>query len=101
MSETIVALATPLGRSGIGLIRLSGESSLEITGKLVTDESFAPQPRRATLKKIYEVESGELIDEVIITYFQSPHSCTGNFSQITNCIMKTDQNNFFAHLLVK
>jgi tRNA modification GTPase len=77
MSETIVALATPLGRSGIGIIRLNGGDSLAITQKLTKDEAFAPQPRRATLKKLYEIESGELIDEVIITYFQSPHSFTG------------------------
>lgn len=77
MSETIVALATPLGRSGIGVIRLSGENSLVITRKLIADESFNPQPRRAILKKIYDIESNELIDEVIITYFQSPQSFTG------------------------
>ncbi len=75
--ETIVALATPLGRSGIGVVRLSGENSRLITRRLIKDENFAPQPRRATLKKIYEFESDELIDEVIITFFQSPHSFTG------------------------
>jgi tRNA modification GTPase len=73
--ETIVALATPLGRSGIGVIRLSGENSLSIAQKLIKDEKFNPQPRRAILKKIYE--NNELIDEVIITYFQSPQSFTG------------------------
>ena len=75
--ETIVALATPLGRSGIGVIRLSGADSLTISRQLIKDENFSPQPRRATLKKIYEIESGELIDETIITYFQSPQSFTG------------------------
>jgi tRNA modification GTPase len=77
MGETIVALITPLGRSGIGVIRLSGENSLAITRKLICDENFTFELRRATLKKIYEIESGELIDEVIITYFQSPNSFTG------------------------
>lgn len=77
MSDTIVALATPLGRSGIGVIRLSGKDSLVIYQKLIKDENFVPHPRRAILKKIYELESDELIDEVIITYFQSPNSFTG------------------------
>lgn len=77
MKDTIVALITPLGRSGIGVIRLSGDDSLSIVQKLIRDENFNPQPRRATLKKIYETESSELIDEVIITYFQSPNSFTG------------------------
>lgn len=77
MKDSIVALITPLGRSGIGVIRLSGENSLSIICKLIKDENFSPSPRRAILKKIFELESGELIDEVIITYFQSPQSFTG------------------------
>ncbi|MBX7175101.1 MAG: tRNA uridine-5-carboxymethylaminomethyl(34) synthesis GTPase MnmE [Pyrinomonadaceae bacterium] len=77
MSETIIALATPLGRSGIGVIRLSGADSLKIARKLVKEENFNPKPRFSTLKKIYEIETGELIDETIITYFQSPQSFTG------------------------
>lgn len=77
MSETIVALATPLGRSGIGVIRLSGNESLSIVSRIANDETFSPQPRRATLKKLYEIETSELIDETIITYFQSPQSFTG------------------------
>lgn len=77
MANTIVALATPMGRSGIGIIRLSGEDSLPITRKLARDESFDPEPRFATLKKIYDIETGDVIDEALITYFQSPQSFTG------------------------
>jgi tRNA modification GTPase len=75
--DTIVALATPLGRSGIAVVRLSGDDALNITKKLVDDKEFAPPPRFAALKKIYDVTTKELIDEVIITYFKSPHSFTG------------------------
>ncbi len=77
MNDTIVALATPLGRSGIGVIRLSGENSLEIIRRLVDDEIFTPKPRFAHLKKIFDLESKEVLDEVIITYFKSPQSFTG------------------------
>jgi tRNA modification GTPase len=77
MSNTIVALATPLGRSGIGVIRLSGADSLSIIKKLTRDENFSPEPRAASFKKIHDVESGEVLDETIITYFKSPHSFTG------------------------
>lgn len=77
MSDTIVALATPLGRSGIGVIRVSGDTSLQIVRKLSKDETFNPEPRFATLKKIYDTESGEMLDETIITYFKSPESFTG------------------------
>lgn len=75
--DTIVALATPLGRSGIAVIRLSGDDALNITKKLVGDEKFSPQPRFAALRKIYDIFTTELIDEVVITYFRSPHSFTG------------------------
>jgi tRNA modification GTPase len=75
MSETIIALATPLGRSGIGVIRLSGGNVCEILQKLTNDESFTPKPRHATLRKIYA--ENEVVDETLITYFQSPHSFTG------------------------
>jgi len=77
MSNTIVALATPLGRSGIGVIRLSGADSLAIIRKLTRDENFSPEPRVATLKKILDLETDELLDETIITYFKSPQSFTG------------------------
>lgn len=77
MNDTIVALATPLGRSGIGVIRLSGDDSLEIIRRLVDDEIFTPEPRFAHLKKIFDLESKEILDEVIITYFKSPQSFTG------------------------
>lgn len=75
--KTIVALATPLGRSGIGIIRLSGEDSLAIVRKLIKDEKFNPKPRFAHLKKIYDIQTDEVLDEAIITYFKSPNSFTG------------------------
>jgi tRNA modification GTPase len=77
MKDTIIALATPLGRSGIGVIRLSGEDSLSIVRKLVRDENFNPIPRIAALQKIYDLETSEVLDETIITYFRAPQSFTG------------------------
>jgi len=77
MANTIIALATPLGRSGIGVIRLSGEDSLAIARKLVRDEKFSPEPRFASLRKIYDLETSDVTDETLITRFQAPHSFTG------------------------
>ncbi len=76
-TSTIVALITPVGRSGIGVIRLSGHESVNIIRKLVGDEKFYPVPRRAALKTICDSESGQVIDEALVTYFKSPHSFTG------------------------
>ena len=77
MKDTIVALITPLGRSGIGVIRLSGGASLSITRKLTNDNEFHPKPRFAHLKKLYAPETIEILDESIITFYQSPNSFTG------------------------
>ena len=77
MKNTIVALATPTGRSGIGVIRLSGSHSLSIAKKLTNDENFDPKPRYATLKKIYDLTTGEILDETLVTFFKSPNSFTG------------------------
>ena len=77
MADTIVALATPTGRSGIGVIRLSGSDALAITRSLVNDAAFSPKPRRAYLKQLYDPKAAEVIDEALITFFRSPHSFTG------------------------
>ncbi|MEP6849388.1 MAG: tRNA uridine-5-carboxymethylaminomethyl(34) synthesis GTPase MnmE [Acidobacteriota bacterium] len=77
MPETIVALATPTGRSGIGVIRLSGNEALCITRKLVNDQLFAPFPREAILRQLHDTSTTDLIDEAIVTYFKAPHSFTG------------------------
>ncbi|HMS42125.1 MAG TPA: tRNA uridine-5-carboxymethylaminomethyl(34) synthesis GTPase MnmE [Pyrinomonadaceae bacterium] len=77
MKNTIVALATPTGRSGVGVIRLSGADSLQIVRKLTNDNNFNPKPRFANLRKIYDHETREVLDETIITFFKSPNSFTG------------------------
>ena len=76
-TDTIVALSTPPGRSGIGVIRLSGESSLDLLKLLVRDQDFAPEPNRVVLKGIYVPDRSQLLDRALITYFKSPHSFTG------------------------
>ncbi|MBV9215289.1 MAG: tRNA uridine-5-carboxymethylaminomethyl(34) synthesis GTPase MnmE, partial [Acidobacteria bacterium] len=76
MPQTIVALATPTGRSGVGVVRLSGEGSLGIARKLLADK-FEPPPRVAHLRQLRDPATGETIDEAILTYFKAPHSFTG------------------------
>jgi tRNA modification GTPase len=77
MSDTIVALATPNGRSGIGVIRLSGADALAITQKLVDKKIEELTPRVACLTQLFDADSSETIDESIVTYFRAPHSFTG------------------------
>jgi tRNA modification GTPase len=75
--DTIVALSTPPGRSGIGIVRLSGACSLEATRSLVQDKTFTPEPNHAVLRKLYDPSSHEVLDHALITYFKSPRSFTG------------------------
>lgn len=77
MKDTIVALITPFGRSGIGVVRLSGGESLSIVRKLTGDKEFNPKSRFAHLKKLYAPEVDEVLDEAIITCYQAPNSFTG------------------------
>lgn len=76
-ADTIVALSTPPGRSGIGVIRLSGEGALALTRFLLSDQNFDPEPNRVTLKAIYDPDAREVIDRALVTFFKSPHSYTG------------------------
>jgi len=56
---------------------LSGSRSLEISRHLIQDENFVPAPNRATLKKLSDPITGEILDYALLTYFKSPHSFTG------------------------
>jgi len=77
VSDPIVALSTPPGRSGIGVIRLSGTHALELMRKLLRKDHFSPRANRVSLQTIFDPESGETLDRALITYFQAPHSFTG------------------------
>jgi tRNA modification GTPase len=76
MNDTIVALATPTGRSGIGVIRLSGAGSAAVAQQLITPGGAALEPRRAVVNEIIDMD-GEVVDQAVITYFKGPHSFTG------------------------
>ncbi len=75
--DTIAAVATPPGRSAIGVIRLSGPRSVEIIRCLIRDEQFTPEPNRVVLKGILAGDSEEVLDYALISYFAGPHSFTG------------------------
>jgi tRNA modification GTPase len=75
--DTIVALSTPPGRGGIGVIRLSGPASLDYTRNLLSKTDFSPEPNRATLKTLRHPDSGHDLDQALVTYFKSPRSFTG------------------------
>jgi tRNA modification GTPase len=77
--STIVAIATPAGYGGIGIVRLSGPRSLDLARRLLPDEVKAAelQPNAVRLAQLINPETGLTIDEALITFFKSPKSFTG------------------------
>jgi tRNA modification GTPase len=75
--DTIVAVATPPGRSAIGVVRLSGPQSKEILSSLVREPLLQLQPNQVVLKQICVAGSSEVLDYALVSYFKSPHSFTG------------------------
>src|SRR5262249_2816348 len=75
-NETIVAVSTPPGRGGIGIVRLSGPHAPEIATALITLRNPLAHAR-ALLREIREPETPHKLDEAIVTYFARPNSYTG------------------------
>jgi tRNA modification GTPase len=78
-SDTIVAISTPPGRGGIGIVRLSGPAATSIAEQLVR----LRQPlehARARLADVLDADTGESggarIDEAVVTHYAAPHSYT-------------------------
>lgn len=70
--RTIAAISTPPGKGGIGIVRMSGESSLEILKKIFTKKEIRPRFMHYG-KIVYE---NRVIDEVMACYFNKPHTYT-------------------------
>jgi len=67
--DSIVAIATPPGRGGIGIVRISGPAAPAIAAA-VLERRVPLEPRRATYTRVR-------VDEVVATYFPAPYSYTG------------------------
>jgi len=74
--DTIVAISTPPGRGGLGVVRLSGERALEITARIIQLPKLPLERQRATLGTFMDTETGRTLDEVVVTCFCAPHSYT-------------------------
>lgn len=72
-SETIVAIATPHGSGGVGIVRVSGCDAYRIA--LSITHAKVLKPRLASFKSFYQ--DNDLIDQGVVLYFKAPHSFTG------------------------
>jgi tRNA modification GTPase len=73
--DTIVAIATPGGRGGIGIVRISGPDASRVAAALLT-VPHELAPRYATLTRV-RLTAEAAFDEVVATRFPAPHSYTG------------------------
>jgi tRNA modification GTPase len=72
-SDTIVALATPPGRGGVGIVRVSGPASEEIAQQIL---GCLPEIKKAHYGTFY-AQNGNILDQGIALRFKAPHSFTG------------------------
>ena len=76
IDDTIAAIATPMGKSGIGLIRLSGGDARRIAEAVCGCGDSGLRDRTTRLRRIRRPQTGEVLDEAMVTYFQAPRSFT-------------------------
>src|SRR6478609_4445777 len=77
LDDTIVAIATPPGRGGIGVVRVAGpEARAIVCSMLRLKHELAAG--RTVFGKVIEPATGERIDETIVTFFAKPHSYTAD-----------------------
>lgn len=80
-TDTIAALATPVGTAALALVRVSGPD----TSRLVQDLWESPAPARSVRHGDYRNVRGELVDDVLFTYFKGPQSYTAEDSLEISC----------------
>jgi tRNA modification GTPase len=77
LDDTIVAVATPPGRGGIGVVRLSGPEATSIALPMLRlAHAGGLLPNRTHFGELIDPDTSNRIDEVVVTFFAEPHSYT-------------------------
>jgi tRNA modification GTPase len=80
LEDTIIAIATPPGFGGLGIVRLSGPSALAAARHIFEPKTGKKRPvpdRRPVFGSVRDPETGRPLDEAFLTYFKGPRSYTG------------------------
>ena len=87
MDDTIAAVATAYGEGGIGIIRISGENSLDILNEVFEfgGETSQIVNRRMTYGRIVDRDNNQIIDEVLAVYMKGPKTYTAEDVVEINC----------------
>src|SRR2546425_7676033 len=77
--ETVIAISTPLGRSGVGVVRMSGRDAIGIAQRFFQSHSSNShlEHRRAVIGTWTNEDAEQQVDEVVVTVFRAPQSYTG------------------------
>lgn len=75
-NQTIYALSTVFGKSGVAVFRISGISASQAIEKLTSLKMDKVQPRYAYFSALHDL-GGQALDKALILYFKAPHSFTG------------------------
>ena len=75
LSDPIVALATPPGRSAVALLRLSGHGAFAVAARCLSP--WRPDPPRTVFRARLATPGGDPVDDVLAAAFPAPHSYTG------------------------
>lgn len=84
-NKTIYALSTVMGKSGVAMIRISGEKSFDVFNKMTNLNSEKIESRKMYHTPICNPISHERLDDVLIVGFKNPHSFTGENTVEINC----------------
>lgn len=87
MEDTIAAVATAYGEGGIGIIRISGEKSIDILKEVFSPASSNDEivSRRMTYGKVVDKDNDQIIDEVLAVYMKGPKTYTAEDVVEINC----------------
>ncbi len=88
VNETIAAIATPMSSAGIGIIRISGEESLNIIDKIYKSKKgnkIISKQKSHTIHFGFIMSDSNVIDEVLVTIMRGPNSYTGENTIEINC----------------
>lgn len=89
LEDTIAAISTPVGQSGIGIVRMSGSNALAITKKIFTPSRGNKVSWNSSFRMyhgwIIDPETGERIDEVLISIMRAPRTYTREDVVEINC----------------
>ncbi len=84
-NKTIYALSTVFGKSGVGIIRISGDKAFEVISKMTDLDVAKIAGRKMYLTKFYNPVSRETLDNSLLVAFKSPASFTGENTVEINC----------------